>query len=283
MAAVLGRVFNSQLFMKPISLQDLLETGAHFGHQVNRWNPKMQPYIYTARDGVHVFDLTKTKEGLEVAGQFLKEIAARSGLILWLGTKRQAQAIVKEAAVALGNPHITQRWIGGLLTNFNQVHKSIDRMQDLKAKKAAGELSHYTKKEQLLIDRQVLKLERFFGGLTDLVKLPEAIIVIDTHREDTAVREANRLGIPVVGIIDTNADPDMVTYGIPANDDAVKSIEFVVKYLGEAVAEGQAEAKKVSESAEVKSKVIRKPAKQTSSKTQPIKKSGVRPGSAITA
>lgn len=224
--------------MNDLSLKDLLESGAHFGHQVNRWNPKMQPYIYGAREGVHIFDLVKTKEGLEKAAQFLKGVAGGGGIILWLGTKRQAQAVVKETAAKLSNPYIVQRWIGGLLTNFAQVRKSHDRMVDLKSKKASGELSHYTKKENLLIDREVQRLEKFFGGLDGLTKLPDVLVVVDTHREDTAVREANRVNVPVVGIIDSNADPDKVAYGIPANDDAVKSVELIVRYLGEAVAEG---------------------------------------------
>lgn len=225
--------------MKDILLKDLLSVGAHFGHQVNRWNPKMRPYIYAARDGVHIFDLVKTKECLEKAGSFLRNISQSGGLILWIGTKRQSQEFVKVAATKSGNPYIVQRWIGGLLTNFEQVKKSSDRMTDLKSKKASGELSRYTKKENLLIDRDVLRLEKFFGGLIGLSKMPDALVVIDTHREKTAVLEAKRMNVPVVGVTDTNADPSLVSYPIPANDDAVQSVEYIVAYLSGAIEEGK--------------------------------------------
>lgn len=225
--------------MKDVSLKDLLEAGSHFGHQVNRWNPKMQPYIYGSREGVHIFDLVKTKEGLEKAGEFLKGVSSKGGIILWVGTKRQSQDLIKEAAGKVGSPSIVQRWIGGLLTNFEQVKKSVDRMTDLKSKKATGQLAHYTKKENLLIDREVSRLEKFFGGLVGLTKMPDALVVVDTHREKTAVLEAVRVGVPVVGIVDSNADPSLVTYGIPANDDAVQSIGFIINYLVESVVEGK--------------------------------------------
>lgn len=232
--------------MKDISLKTLLEAGAHFGHQVNRWNPRMAKYLFGAKEGVHVFDLVKTKEGLENAGKFVKEVAAKGGVILWLGTKRQAQFVIKEVAAKAQSPYITQRWIGGLLTNYDQVKKSLQRLTELKEKRASGQLSYYTKKEQLLIDRDIARLEKFFGGLSGLSKLPDVLVVVDTHLEDTAVREANRVGIPVVGILDSNADPDSVTYGIPANDDAVKSVELIVRYLGEAVLEGKEKADKAA-------------------------------------
>ncbi|KKT72704.1 MAG: 30S ribosomal protein S2 [Microgenomates group bacterium GW2011_GWA2_44_7] len=246
--------------MKDISLKTLLEAGVHFGHQINRWNPRMAKYLYGAKEGVHIFDLVKSKSGLETAANFLKDSVAKGNVILWLGTKRQAQAVIKEVSEKTTTSYITQRWIGGLLTNYEQVNKSVKRLAELKEQKAAGQLSHYTKKEQLLIDRDILKLEKFFGGLTRLPRLPDVLIVVDTHLEDTAVREANRMGICVVGITDSNADPEKINFCIPANDDAVKSVELIVRYLAEAVSEGQ---EKVSKAAlMVEKKIAAKEAKK---------------------
>jgi small subunit ribosomal protein S2 len=268
--------------MKDISLKTLLGVGAHFGHQVNRWNPRMQPYLYSARDGVHIFDLVKTKEGLENAGRFLKEISAKNGIILWIGTKRQAQGFVKEAAIRLSNPYIVQRWIGGLLTNFDQVRKSFTRMEDLKSQKASGALSHYTKKENLLIDREVAKKDKFFGGLAGMTKLPDVLVVIDTHREDTAVREAKRMNIPVVGILDSNADPELVSVGIPANDDAIKSLELIINYLAGAIEEGRKSSNGKPEEKKPESPEKPKSPKQPSKKPGKVnKESSVKKSSAI--
>ena len=216
--------------MSEVTLKDLLEAGCHFGHQSRRWNPAMKKYIFGERGGVHIFDLVKTKEGLEAAIEF-----AKGKTILWVGTKRQAQEIVKAAAVKLGMPYMVQRWLGGILTNFGQMQKRVYKLKDLKAKRESGELKKYTKREQLLIDREIAQLEKFLGGVADMDKLPDALFVVDTHKEEVAVREANRMGVPVIGMVDTNGDPARIDYIIPVNDDAVKSIELVVNAVASAI------------------------------------------------
>lgn len=220
--------------MQQISLRQLLEAGCHFGHQPRRWNPKMRPYLYMDRSGVHIFDLVKTREGLEVAIKEITKTMKGGGQIIFIGTKRQAQDLVKQAALRLGMPYIINRWVGGLLTNFHQVKKSIDKLKDLKQKRALGKFEKYTKKERLLIDRQIEKLERFFGGLVDLNDSPAALFIVDTHREVAAVHEANKLGIPIIGIVDSNSDPDDIDIIIPANDDAVNSIKFIISAITDA-------------------------------------------------
>ena len=222
-----------------IGLKDLLDAGCHFGHQAQRWNPKMAPFLYGVRDGVHIFDLAKTKEGLEKAAEFVKDTVAKGGKIIFVGTKRQAQAIVKEEAQKAKMPFITERWLGGIITNWDNIKKSIDKLQDLKTQKEAGELKKYTKKENILIDREIARLERFFGGLVDLKELPAAIFIIDVKKEQAALREADKKNIPVIAIVDSNSDPGMVDWVIPANDDAVGSIKLIVSLIAEAVKRGQ--------------------------------------------
>jgi len=222
-----------------IGLKDLLDAGCHFGHQAQRWNPKMAPFLYGVRDGVHIFDLAKTKEGLEKAAEFAKATVAKGGKIIFVGTKRQAQAIVKEEAQKAKMPFITERWLGGIITNWDNIKKSIDKLKDLKTQKEAGELKKYTKKENILIDREIARLERFFGGLVDLKELPAAIFIIDVKKEQAALREADKKNIPVIAIVDSNSDPDMVDWVIPANDDAVGSIKLIVSLIAEAVKRGQ--------------------------------------------
>lgn len=222
-----------------VSLKDLLEAGAHFGHQARRWNPKMKDYLFGVRDGIHIFDLAKTKEGLEEAAKFVKTTAAEGGKIVFVGTKRQAGAIIKEEAKKAGMPFVDQRWLGGTVTNWGEIKKRIDKLLEMKEKKEKGEYKKYTKKEQLLIDREIAKLERKLGGLVGLEDLPEAIFVVDTKKEKAAVREAKRKGIPVVAVVDSNSDPDLVDYVIPANDDAVGAIKMIVSVIGEAAKEGR--------------------------------------------
>lgn len=226
-----------------VTLEALLEAGAHFGHQVKRWNPKMTPYIYGARDGVHIFDLAKTRDALLEAADAVKKVAQEGGVILFVGTKRQAKTLVRDAAERAGMPQVSTRWLGGTLTNFEQMQRSIKKLADLKAGREGGEFASFTKKERLLIDRKIASLEKIFGGITELTKLPDMIFVVDTHKETTAVAEAAKKGIPVVGIVDTNADPTLVDYPIPANDDAVKSIAFVLDVIVKAVEEGKKKAK----------------------------------------
>ncbi len=222
-----------------ISLKDLLEAGCHFGHQSRRWNPKMEPYLYTVRDEVHIFDLAKTKENLEKAGDYVRKLTAKGEVIVFVGAKRQAQAIIKEEAKKAGMPFVSERWLGGTITNWEQIKKRIDKLIGMKEKREKGEYKKYTKKEQLLLDREIARLEKFFGGLVNLKQLPEAIFIVDIKKEEAAVKEANRKGIPVVAIVDSNSDPDLVDYAIPANDDAVGSIKLIVSVIGEAAKKGR--------------------------------------------
>ncbi|OGY18240.1 MAG: 30S ribosomal protein S2 [Candidatus Chisholmbacteria bacterium RIFCSPLOWO2_01_FULL_50_28] len=230
-----------------VPLTELLEAGSHFGHQVRRWNPKMAPYIYAERDGVHIFDLAKTAEGLKKSCEYVRDLVAGGGTLLIVGTKRQAREIVKEEALTAGAPFVSERWLGGSITNWEQIKKSIDKLLEMRGKRDSGEYKKYTKKENVLIAREVERLERFFGGMVALRKIPDAIFVVDTHREIVAVKEARRNGLTVVGIVDTNADPELVDHIIPANDDAVRSIKLVVSSIAKAYADGKRMAEKRSQ------------------------------------
>lgn len=223
-----------------ISLKDLLDAGCHFGHQARRWNPKMKPYIYTKREGVHIFDLGLSAKKLEEAMEYVRELIAQKKEIIFIGTKRQASAIIKEEALRVGAPFINIRWMGGVITNWEQIKKSLDRMKEMEEKKAKGEYKKYTKKENLLIDRDIAKLDRFLGGLRNLTQTPAAVFVVDVKKEIAAVREARTKGIQVIGMLDTNADPDMVDYSIPTNDDAVSAIKLVVGKIAQAYQDGKA-------------------------------------------
>lgn len=234
-----------------ISLKELLEAGCHFGHQSSRWHPKMKPYIFTARDGIHVFDLAKTKEGLEAAMEYVKELKKEGKIIIFVGTKRQAKSVIEKVAKEVGMPYVSQRWLGGTITNWEEIKKRITRLKDLKEKREKGEFKKFTKKERILIDREIARLERLFGGIVDLEDLPEAIFVVDTKREIAAVREANKRDIKVVALVDTNSDPDLIDYVIPGNDDAAKSIELIVRKIGEAAGKKKSKAQS------------KKPAKET--------------------
>lgn len=222
-----------------IDLKEMLEAGCHFGHQARRWNPKMAEYLYTERDGVHIFDLAKTAEGLEKAMEFVTDWVKQGKVIVFVGTKRQAKEIVKEEAIKCGAPYVTERWLGGTLTNWEQMQVRIKRLLDLKEKRDRGELKQYTKRERVLLDREIERLERFFGGIAQLKSRPEAIFVVDTHREKTAIKEARYLGLTVIGMVDSNADPDGIEHRIPANDDAVRSIKLIVTKIAEAYAAGK--------------------------------------------
>lgn len=220
-------------------MEELLEAGCHFGHQSRRWNPKMKPYIFAKKEGVHIFDLEQTAASLAKAMSFIRDLVADNKKFILVGTKRQASAIVKEAAVAAKIPYVNMRWLGGTITNWEQIKLRIDRMKSLEEKKQKGELKQYTKKENVLIDREIDKLERFVGGLRDLTELPQAIFVIDVKKEIAAVREARRKGISVLALVDSNADPDLIDFPIPGNDDAVRSIKFVVSKIIEAAQDGK--------------------------------------------
>lgn len=235
--------------MKEITLEELLEAGCHFGHQVTRQNPKARDFVFEARDNIHIIDLAKTKEGLAAAAAFIKAQASKAGsTMLVLGTKRQARDIIREevkrANDALGEGQglffVTSRWIGGTLTNFDEVAKNFKRLKDLTARLASDvEKAKYTKKEVGLWERARAKLEGFYGGIADMQQRPDALFVIDTHLEDLAVREAAKTGVAMVGIVDTNADPTAVDYPIPANDDAVGSIKLIASYIMDAWIEGR--------------------------------------------
>ena len=233
------------------SMQELLEAGVHFGHQVRRWNPKMRPYIFTAREGVHVIDLEKTFAKLTEACEFVKKVGEAGGVIIFLASKKQARSIISEEAIRCGAKYVVERWIGGLLTNWELTGKNIKKLSDLKAKKEAGEFKERTKKENLLIDREIAKLERLYGGVWDLGKLPDALYVVDVRKEENACREAMKKEIPVVAIADTNANLDLVTYPIPGNDDAIKAIRIITAAIADAYLEG----KKVWEKKSAKEKI----------------------------
>ncbi len=226
--------------MIDITLEALLEAGCHFGHQTRRWNPKMGQYIHAARDGVHIFDLAKTRQGLLDAYQAVLDTVSKGGVVLFVGTKRQAKDLVRDAAKRVGMPYVTTRWLGGTLTNFDQVKKSIKKLKDLReGLEKGGKYEEYTKKERLLIEREILRLEHLFGGVVTLSQKPQMLFIIDTHKEVSAVLEANRLEIPIVGVVDTNANPTLIDYPIPANDDAVKSIGIIIDFVSKAVEEGK--------------------------------------------
>lgn len=230
-----------------VSLEKLLESGAHFGHQSRRWNPRMADFIYGQEEGVHVFDLTKTKTALDEALKFLTDSIKEGKVVLLLGTKKQAKDKVIEVAKEIGIPYISERWLGGTLTNFEQVRRSTKKMAEMKEKMANGDYKEYTKKERLLIERDIERMERFFSGISMLEKTPDVLFVVDTHKEIGAVKEANKVGLPIVGIVDTNANPDLVNYPIPMNDDASKAIDYVLELVKEAILEGRKPAKKSKE------------------------------------
>jgi len=221
-----------------INLKDLLDAGCHFGHQSKRWNPKMEEYIFQKRGGVHIFDLEITARKLKEAMEFARDLTAQGKTIVFVGSKRQAAAIVKEEAEKCGMPYVAERWLGGTITNWEEIKKRIDRLMDLEKKKEAGELKKYTKKENVLITREIEKLKRFFGGLVKLKGKPDALFIVDVRKEIAAVKEAKRKEVAVIGMVDSNADPDMIDYVIPVNDDAVRSIKLIVSKLAEAVNDG---------------------------------------------
>lgn len=223
-----------------VDLRELLEAGCHFGHQVRRWNPRMEQYIFTARDGVHIFDLAITADKIVEAMTFVREWVASGKDIVFVGTKRQASAIVREEATQVGAPFVNVRWLGGTLTNWDEMKKRIKKLKRMKQEREEGKYKSYTKKEQVLIDREIARLERFFGGIADLPHGPEALFVIDTHRETSAIKEAVIREVPVVGMVDSNGNPDDISHVIPVNDDAVRSIKLIVSSIAKAYADGKA-------------------------------------------
>lgn len=215
-----------------ISLEKLLEAGAHFGHQARRWNPKMGEYLFGVQDGVHIFDLVKTKEKLEEALNALLEAKKAGKTILFIGTKKQAQEKTKEVAIALNSPYVNQRFLGGTFTNFNEIKKSIRKLSEMKENMKKGVYAEFTKKEKLLLAKEIADLEKHFGGVSSLDKLPDMVFIIDTHKEHGAVLESKKMGITVVGIVDSNSDPN-IDYPIPMNDDASKAVDYVLDLIKE--------------------------------------------------
>lgn len=226
-------------------MTELLEAGVHFGHQTKRWNPKMKPFIFEKRNAIYIINLEETVRQLEEAAEFLAGVARRGGKVLFVGTKKQAQEAIKEAALAAGHFYVNQRWLGGTLTNLQTIRKSIARLKYIEEIEKSPDYSKMGKQELAALRREGEKLLRNLEGIRDMVKLPDALIIIDTPREEIAVAEAKRLGIPVVAIVDTNADPDKIDYAIAGNDDAIRAIRIVLQKLVDALVSVSAEAEKV--------------------------------------
>lgn len=224
--------------MQTPSHKELLDAGCHFGHMKRKWNPKMSPYIFMERKGIHVIDLNRTIEGLETAAKALRQMAKSGKRIMLVGTKKQAREIIAEAAQSVGMPYVTDRWLGGMMTNFSTIRQSIRKMQKIQTMLNDGSLDNITKKERLTMTRTHTKLDRVFGGMAQLNRLPNALLILDINHEHLAVAEATRLGIKTIGIVDTNSDPTKVDFAIPANDDASKSIKIITDYLVGAIKEG---------------------------------------------
>jgi small subunit ribosomal protein S2 len=231
-----------------ISLEKLLQGGAHFGHQVRRWNPKMEEYIYASQKGIHLIDLTKTKECLELALEEIKKASKEGKKILIVGTKKQIKDRVREVAKESGVFYVNERWLGGTLTNFDQVKKSAIKLEKMKEDLATGKYDKYTKKEKLLIEREIKRLERYFSGVKGMDSVPEMLIIFDIRKEKGAVKEANFKGVETVAIVDTNCDPTLIDYPIPMNDDAKNALEYVLDLIKEAILDGKGKTAKVEKS-----------------------------------
>lgn len=225
--------------MPVVTTRQLLEAGVHFGHQTRRWNPKMKRFIFTERNGIYILDLQETVRGIEKAYTFSRDLVAGGGTILFIATKKQLQDAVADQAARCGMPYVNFRWLGGMLTNFRTMHDRIKRMRELGDMIETGSISSFPKKEQLRLTREYEKLERNLGGLKDLDKQPDAVFILDTKKEEIAVREAKKLGIPIVAILDTNSDPDDADFGIPGNDDAIRSGALLTRIIADAVIEGR--------------------------------------------
>jgi small subunit ribosomal protein S2 len=224
--------------MAQITIKEMLSCGVHFGHQTHRWNPKMKNYVFGTRSGIHIIDLQKSVIMAQKAADFVKSVAAQGGRVVFVGTKKQASTVVKEAAEKCGQYYITKRWLGGTLTNFVTIKASIDRLKKLEQMKEKGEFQYYNKKEQSRMDKEYQRLVEYLEGIKDMKELPKAIFIVDLKKEHIAVHESTVLGIPVVGISDTNADPDVIQYPIPGNDDAIRSIQLFANLVADSYLEG---------------------------------------------
>lgn len=224
--------------MAVISMKQLLEAGVHFGHQTRRWNPKMAKYIFTERNGIYIIDLQKTVKKVDEAYAFLRSVAEEGKSVLFVGTKKQAQESIAEAANRCGMPYVNSRWLGGMLTNFVTIRSRVQRMEELEAMEADGRMEQLPKKEQILLKKELAKLQTNLNGIRNMKRIPDAIFVVDTNREQIAIHEARRLSIPIIGTLDTNCDPDDVDFGIPANDDAIRSVRLLCDFIADAVIAG---------------------------------------------
>jgi small subunit ribosomal protein S2 len=225
--------------MAVVEMKELLEAGVHFGHRVKRWHPKMRPYIFTERNGIHIIDIQQTVERLETATELIREDISSGGMLLFVGTKKQAQENIAGAAERCKMPYVNERWLGGTLTNFRTIRQRIDYLVDLEQRLERGEFQTMTKKEVLDLGRKMSKLNQRLGGIRRMDRLPSLVFIADVRREQIAVKEANKLGIPIIAMVDTNCDPDAIDYVIPANDDAIRSIKLIANKLADAVIEGQ--------------------------------------------
>lgn len=222
-----------------VALKQLLEAGVHFGHRTQKWNPKMAPYIFTQRNGIHIIDLQQTMANLNAYYDFVRDLVAKGGNVLFVGTKRQAQETIAQEATRCGMPYVNQRWLGGTLTNWRTIRERIDALKKLEARRDKGEFDLLTKREALMLNREIEKLNLRLGGIREMRRLPDLLIVVDTRREATAVKEANILNIPVMALLDTNCDPSSVDYVLPGNDDAMRAIKLIIEALANAVIEGR--------------------------------------------
>ena len=224
--------------MPVVTMREMLDSGVHFGHQTRRWNPKMKRFILTERNGIYIIDLQQSLEFIDKAFEAVKSTVAHGGNILFVGTKKQAQEVIAEQATRVNMPYVNHRWLGGMLTNFVTMRSRIKRLEELEAMVEDGRMATLPKKEQALKNKELLKLQLNLGGVRDMTSLPQALFVVDSKREENAIREANRLHIPVVSLLDTNSDPDVVDYGIPANDDAIRSISLMCQLAADAILAG---------------------------------------------
>ena len=225
--------------MSVVSMKQLLEAGVHFGHQTRRWNPKMARFIFTERNGIYIIDLQKTVQKVDEAYEFVRDLAAKGESVLFVGTKKQAQNSIREEAERCNQFYVNERWLGGMLTNFRTIQTRIARLKELEAMFEDGTVEQYTKKEAMLMQRELQKLEKNLGGIKDMKKLPGAIFVVDSKKEEIAVKEARKLGIPVIATVDTNCDPDVIDFPIPANDDAIRAVKLLTSKIADAVLEGR--------------------------------------------
>lgn len=237
--------------MKDISLLELLKSGAHFGHKASRWNPKMKPFIFSTRNNIHIIDLEKTRNSLQKAVSFVSGIVKNGGVVLFIGTKRQSREVVRQQAESCGMPYVNLRWLGGTFTNFRTIQKTVRKLEKLQSRKDSPDFEQkYTKKERLLIEREIEKLTKLFSGIKDMKKTPQAVFITDIHHDKIALTEARKMKVPVIAITDTNTDPSLVDYAIPANDDAVAAVTLITQVIAEAINANKSAVAATSVSAE---------------------------------